>query len=148
MTSSKNWALIESTEMITTEEKKLLLLVDDDPVNIHVVHSILKDDYKIRVATNGAKALDLAKTEPLPDLILLDVMMPEMDGYEATRAIRRQQNDRNKTAIVALTANARDEDRARCVAAGMDDFITKPLDLAQLADCLAKWAALSPVGRL
>jgi len=68
--------------MTRAVEKRLLLLVDDDSENVQVVHSILKDRYKIRAATNGAKALELAKVEPLPDLILLDVMMPQMDGYE------------------------------------------------------------------
>lgn len=68
--------------MNNTPEKKLVLIVDDAPANIQVVHSILKDDFKIRVATSGAKALDLVKTKPQPDLILLDVTMPEMDGYE------------------------------------------------------------------
>ena len=63
-------------------QKKTVLLVDDAPANIQIVNSILKDIYKIRIATNGAKALELAKVAPPPDLILLDVMMPEMDGYE------------------------------------------------------------------
>jgi CheY-like chemotaxis protein len=69
------------------EDRKLLLLVDDDPENIRVVHSILKDKYEIRVAMNGAKALALAKVEPVPDLILLDVMMPDIDGYEVCRQL-------------------------------------------------------------
>jgi sigma-B regulation protein RsbU (phosphoserine phosphatase) len=64
------------------DQKKTVLLVDDAPANIQVVNSILKHTYKIRIATNGGKALELASTAPLPDLILLDVMMPEMDGYE------------------------------------------------------------------
>ena len=59
-----------------------MLLVDDAQENIQVVNSILKDIYKIRIATNGPKALELAKADPLPALVLLDVMMPEMDGYE------------------------------------------------------------------
>ena len=78
--------------MTSAAEKKLLLLVDDDSENIQVVHSILKDRYKIRVATNGAKALELAKVEPLPDLILLDVMMPQMDGYEACGLLKADEN--------------------------------------------------------
>ena len=63
-------------------EKKLVLVVDDATANLQIVHSMLKDDFKIRVATSGAKALALVKTKPQPDLILLDVTMPEMDGYE------------------------------------------------------------------
>jgi phosphoserine phosphatase RsbU/P len=72
--------------------KKLLLVVDDNPSHIHVVHSILKDDYKLRIATSGAKALDL-----LPDLILLDVMMQDIDGYEVCghlKANRRRRTSR------------------------------------------------------
>ena len=68
--------------MANNEEKKLILLVDDAPANIQVAREILKDTFKTRVATSGAKALELVKVVPPPDLILLDVMMPEMDGYE------------------------------------------------------------------
>ena len=68
--------------MTKPTEKKLILVVDDAPANLQIVRSILKDDFMIRVATSGAKALDLAKANPQPDLILLDVEMPEMDGYE------------------------------------------------------------------
>jgi CheY-like chemotaxis protein len=68
--------------MTATDEKKLVLVVDDAPANLQMMRSILKDDFKIRVATSGAKALDLVKAEPHPDLILLDVMIPQMDGYE------------------------------------------------------------------
>jgi CheY-like chemotaxis protein len=66
------------TLMSGEEEKKLLLVVDDNPSHIHFVHSILKDDYKVRIGPTGVKAVDLAKIDPLPDLILLDVMMPDM----------------------------------------------------------------------
>jgi CheY-like chemotaxis protein len=62
-------------------DQKILLLVDDAPANIQIANSILRDTYKIRIATNGLKALELANQLPLPDLILLDVMMPEMDGF-------------------------------------------------------------------
>jgi CheY-like chemotaxis protein len=62
--------------------KKLILLVDDTPASIQVIRNILKDSYTTRIATNGTKALELAKELPQPDLILLDVMMPDLDGYE------------------------------------------------------------------
>jgi len=64
-----------------TDNRRLLLLVDDAPANIQIANAILKDDYRVRVATSGAKALELVKTRPVPDLILLDIGMPEMDGY-------------------------------------------------------------------
>jgi CheY-like chemotaxis protein len=69
-------------------EAKTLLLVDDEPANIQIVNSILKDTYKTRVATNGVKALELANQDPAPDLILLDVKMPEMDGYEVCARLK------------------------------------------------------------
>jgi CheY-like chemotaxis protein len=75
--------------MNQADSKNTVLIVDDSPANIQVVNSILKDIYKIRIATNGAKALELAKATPPPDLILLDVMMPEMDGYEWITFISR-----------------------------------------------------------
>jgi len=68
--------------MSNAGEKRTVLVVDDAPANLQIVNSILKEDYKIRIATSGAKASDLVKVKPPPDLILLDVMMPEMDGYE------------------------------------------------------------------
>ena len=74
--------------MLNAEDKKNLLVVDDAPANIQVAQSILKDEYKIRIATSGAKALELVKVEPVPDLVLLDVMMPEMDGYEVCRRLK------------------------------------------------------------
>ena len=74
--------------MNQAEQKKIVLVVDDAPANIQIVKSILKDLYKIRVATSGAKALELAKVTPPPDLILMDVMMPEIDGYEVCKHLK------------------------------------------------------------
>ncbi len=95
-------------------EKKLVLIVDDAPANLQVVRSILKDDFKIIVATSGAKALDLVKAEPHPDLILLDVMMPEMDGYE----------------VIFLTGKTETDDETRGFEAGAVDYIHKPFSPA------------------
>ena len=93
-------------------DKKLVLLVDDTPANIQVVHNILKDSYTTRVATNGAKALDLAKASPQPDLILLDVMMPDLDGYEVCSRLKSDPETR-EIPIIFLTgktdARGRDE---------------------------------------
>ena len=111
--------------MTSPAEKKLLLLVDDDSENIQVVHSILKDRYKLRVATNGAKALELAKVEPLPDLILLDVMMPQMDGYEACGLLKADQRTRD-IPVIFLTGKTEVADETRGFEVGAVDYIHKP----------------------
>ena len=111
--------------MTDADDKKLLLLVDDDSENIRVVHSILKDRYKIRVATNGAKALELAKAEPLPDLILLDVMMPQMDGYEACGWLKADHRTRD-IPVIFLTGKTEVADETRGFEVGAVDYIHKP----------------------
>jgi len=105
--------------------KKLLLLVDDDSENIQIVHSILKDNYKIRVAMNGVKALELAKMEPLPDLILLDVMMPHMDGYEVCSHLKADSKTRD-TPVIFLTGKTEVSDETRGFEVGAVDYIHKP----------------------
>src|SRR5277367_7201297 len=74
--------------MNQADQKKTVLLVDDAPANIKIVKSILKDLYEIRATTSGRKALELAKETPPPDLILMDVLMPEMDGYEVCTQLK------------------------------------------------------------
>lgn len=106
-------------------EKKILLLVDDDPTNIKVVHAILGDNYKIRVAMNGTKALDLAKTKPVPDLILLDVMMPEIDGYEVCGRLKTSQETRD-IPVIFLTGKTEVADETRGFKVGAVDYIHKP----------------------
>jgi phosphoserine phosphatase RsbU/P len=107
------------------EEKKLLLVVDDNPSHIHVVHSILKDDYKIRIATTGAKALDLAKVKPLPNLILLDVMMQDIDGYEVCRHLKAGPETRD-IPVIFLTLKMEVGDETRGFEVGAVDYIHKP----------------------
>jgi phosphoserine phosphatase RsbU/P len=107
------------------EEKKLLLVVDDNPSHIHVVHSILKDDYKIRIATTGAKALDLAKVKPLPNLILLDVMMQDIDGYEVCRHLKADPETRD-IPVIFLTLKMEVADETRGFEVGAVDYIHKP----------------------
>jgi serine phosphatase RsbU (regulator of sigma subunit) len=111
--------------MIKAAEKKVLLLVDDDADNIQVVHSILRNRYKMRVAMSGAKALDLAKVEPLPDLILLDVMMPDMDGYEVCRCLKADQTTR-EIPVIFLTGKIEVADETRGFEVGAVDYIHKP----------------------
>src|SRR5215467_2342676 len=119
------WGELEETRMINAAEKKVLLVVDDDAENIHVVHSILKDTYKIRVAMNGAKALDLARVEPAPDLILLDVMMPDMDGYEVCSRLKADQAT-GDIPVIFLTGKTEVADETRGFEVGAVDYIHKP----------------------
>jgi phosphoserine phosphatase RsbU/P len=111
--------------MIKGAEKKLLLLVDDDSENVQAVYSILKDRYKIRVAMDGFKALELAKTEPFPDLILLDVIMPHMDGYEVCRHLKADPRT-HEIPIIFLTGKTEVADETRGFEVGAVDYIHKP----------------------
>ena len=111
--------------MTETENRKLLLLVDDAPANIQIANAILKDDYRLRVATSGAKALELARLKPAPDLILLDVGMPEMDGYEVCRRLKEDPETRD-IPVIFLTGKTEAEDETRGFAAGAVDYIHKP----------------------
>jgi len=107
------------------EEKKVVLLVDDAPANIQVVNSILKDAYRIRVATNGPKALELAKGTPAPDLILLDIVMPEMDGYEVCSRLKAAPETRD-IPVIFLTGKTETDDETKGFEVGAVDYIHKP----------------------
>jgi phosphoserine phosphatase RsbU/P len=116
-------------EMKQPDEKQTVLLVDDTPANIQVANSILKDAYKIRIATNGAKALELANVIPSPDLILLDVMMPEMDGYEVCTRLKMAADTRD-IPVIFLTGQTEIEDETRGFEVGAVDYIHKPFSPA------------------
>lgn len=107
-------------------DKPLLLVADDTPENIDVLAGILKDDYQIRVATNGTIALKLAQLNPKPDLILLDIMMPDIDGYEVCR-ILKQNEETKHIPIIFVTARITAEDEVRGFELGAVDYITKPI---------------------
>jgi sigma-B regulation protein RsbU (phosphoserine phosphatase) len=111
------------------DQKKTVLLVDDAPANIQIVNSILKDIYKIRIATSGAKALELANVTPLPDLILLDVMMPEMDGYEVCTQLKLN-SATHDIPVIFLTGQTEVEDETRGFDVGAVDYIHKPFSPA------------------
>jgi len=114
------------------------LVVGDDAVNRRVVDMMLRRmGLETALASNGSDAIARAVAEPW-DVVFMDVRMPGIDGLEATRRIRQQLAGR-KLRIVALTANAMEEDRAACLAAGMDDFITKPVGQDELRARLAAW---------
>ena len=119
-----------------------ILLVEDNPVNQKVAVKVLeKCGHQLTVARNGREAVDLTLRQPC-DLVLMDIQMPEMDGYEATQAIRARERDTGShIPIVAMTAHAMQGDRERCLAAGMDDYIAKPI---HLKDLLAKVEKFTP----
>ncbi len=144
----------ESDDKQQPEEKKLItqysireelkrstriLLAEDNPVNQKLASIILsKAGYKVTVAANGRQALETFTPRPEDfDAILMDIQMPEMDGYEATRCIR--QNGFNDIPIIAMTANAMKGDRELCLAAGMNDYITKPIKREIVFQVLEKW---------
>jgi phosphoserine phosphatase RsbU/P len=110
-------------------EVKTVLLVDDEPANIEIVNSILQDNYKIRVATNGAKALELANQVPAPDLILLDVMMPGMDGYEVCTRLNAASQTRD-IPVIFLTGQIAIDDETKGFEVGAVDYIHKPFSPA------------------
>ena len=109
--------------------KKTVLLVDDAPSNIQTANSILKDIYKIRIATNGVQALELVKHAPYPDLILLDVMMPGMDGYEVCARLKADPETRD-IPVIFLTGQTEIEDETRGFDVGAVDYIHKPFSPA------------------
>lgn len=115
--------------MTDAAEKKLVLVVDDAPANLQIVHSILKQDFKILVATSGAKALELARNNPQPELILLDVEMPEMNGYEVC-AILKSTPETRDIPVIFLTRKTDVEDETRGFEVGAVDYIHKPFSPA------------------
>ena len=116
-----------------------ILLAEDNVVNQRVASSALRRlGHEVDVVSNGREALE-AFRQRCYDLILMDCQMPEMDGFQATRAIRQMPSPSSQAPIIALTANALDGVREQCLAAGMDDYLCKPLDLEQLGRILSRW---------
>jgi CheY-like chemotaxis protein len=128
----------------TTLDGRRILVVEDDVRNIFALTSLLEPKgAKIEIARNGREAIEaLTRSTGDPthaiDLVLMDVMMPEMDGITATREIRKRQEWR-KLPIIALTAKAMKDDQERCLAAGANDYIAKPLDVERLLSLLRVW---------
>ncbi|MCL5801392.1 MAG: response regulator, partial [Gammaproteobacteria bacterium] len=118
---------------------KKVLIVDDDVRNIFSLAAVL-ERHKMEVlsAENGKNAIDLLKRTPDVEIVLMDVMMPEMDGYETMRAIRKLFRFKNLP-IISLTAKAMKGDREKCIEAGASDYITKPVNTEQLLSLLRVW---------
>ena len=110
-----------------------VLVAEDDPVNQTVAASLLeRRGHAVTVVANGRAALEALREQTF-DVIVMDVQMPEMDGVAATRAVRSLETDtKSRTPIIALTAHARAGDRERCLSAGMDAYMSKPLRAARL----------------
>lgn len=120
-------------------EGKKVLIVDDDVRNVYALSSILEiNGMKISFAENGVEGLELLEKYPDFDIVLMDIMMPEMDGYEAMQKIRAMPIFGNLP-IIALTAKAMKEDREKCMEAGASDYIVKPVDPDQLISLLRVW---------
>jgi PAS domain S-box-containing protein len=116
-----------------------ILLAEDNPTNQKVAVKLLeKLGYSVKVVANGQEVLEQLDEKPY-DLILMDCQMPLLDGYETTQEIRRRQGDRRHTVIIAMTANAMKEDRDKCIEAGMDDYISKPISKDQIQAVLQQW---------
>ncbi|TYC54946.1 response regulator [Zoogloea oleivorans] len=138
-------ALPESAEQILQRDYQgtRILVADDDPINLEVVQMLLTDiGLAVDTAANGLEAIDKAGASPYA-LILMDLQMPKLGGLEATRAIRKLAG-RRLTPIVAMTASAFAPERERCLTAGMNDFIAKPVSLENLFGTLLHWLARQP----
>ena len=107
-------------------EKSTILVVDDTPDNISLITNLLKNDYKTKIATNGVTALKIASSESPPDLILLDIMMPEMDGYEVLEHLQADPKTKD-IPVIFLTAKSQTEDEEKGLSLGAVDYIVKPI---------------------
>jgi CheY-like chemotaxis protein len=118
---------------------KKVLIVDDDIRNIFAMTSILEPhNMEILSAETGKSAVDILQHAPDVDIVLMDIMMPDMDGYDTMRAIRKLTKFRSLP-IIALTAKAMKGDREKCIEAGASDYLSKPVDTAQLLATLRVW---------
>ena len=121
-----------------------ILVAEDNPVNQEIARTMLEGaGCRVTIANNGREAVKMGLEEPF-DLVLMDCQMPELDGFEAAREIRAREAAGTRMPIVALTANAMEGDRERCLAAGMDDYMTKPFKRSELAAMLGRWIKHTP----
>ncbi len=133
-----------SSEALDSLKGKTVLIVDDDPRNIFAVRSLLEGHgMKALTAENGRAGIAMLERHPEIDIALIDIMMPEMDGYETMRLIRANPAKR-WLPMIAVTAKALQEDRDRCMAAGASDYLAKPIDDAQLVELIRIWSSGTP----
>ena len=140
--TSPDRIITQHTVAEKSKQKTHILLAEDNIVNQKVALKVLeKLGYHADVAVNGAEALKALETIPY-DIVLMDVQMPEMDGLEATREIRRREEltaQSKHVPIIAMTAHAMEGDREMCLKAGMDDYLTKPIQPGKLGETIARW---------
>jgi len=125
-----------------------ILLVEDIPANQRLVTSVLRDhSHRVTIANNGREAIDHVLAGGLFDVVLMDMRMPVMDGCQATAAIRHaEQSTGGHVPIIAMTANATRVDRERCRAAGMDAYVSKPIDIGELVEVIDRCVSGNAVG--
>lgn len=133
-----------SVVLLEVAEQKKVLIVEDDQVSRDMVCIILrKKGLEIYQAQNGIEAIEMFEQENF-DLVLMDINMPYMDDYEAVSLIRKKEKIMKKrTIVIALTAYAIKEDKEKCLASGMDDYLSKPIDINQLSVLIDRWLSLS-----
>lgn len=122
---------ISSLKTQATNERSRILIVDDAPENLAILFNSLKDDYTVIAANNGSKALQLAVANPMPDLILLDIVMPDIDGYQVCTCLKESEETRS-IPIIFLTALEEEESEVHGLSLGAVDFIRKPIRLTTL----------------
>lgn len=128
---------------MSDEFKLHILVAEDNPVNQMVARKLLeKLGCSVVLVDDGQKATEAVSQEAF-DLVLMDCMMPVMDGYEATKAIRNSGESYAGIPIIAFTANTMEEDQLACQQAGMDDFIDKPVTIDKMSKLLQRWSAQS-----
>ena len=109
------------------KQTQTILIADDEPANISLLNEVLKADYRIMVAKDGRRALLAAQSIPSPDLILLDIVMPELDGYEVLKRLKADGETRN-IPVIFVTSKGKDEDETKGLEMGAVDYIHKPFN--------------------
>jgi CheY-like chemotaxis protein len=131
------------TQLIPSIQKigksKTIMVVEDDPINMMLINEVLtKMGFKVLKADNGKNALDILPKHR-PQMIFMDVNMPEMDGFATTRLIRKMPDPWGNLPVIALTADAMIGDRQRCMEAGMNDYVSKPFRIDEIEAVLKTW---------